>query len=167
MGLLWDTIKSLLKGQPGIGKTTSMDYLLMRALQEGIPVVYETQSNRWYYPPGEDDALKEDLNGTALKKYQDDKDTLLLHDHQPGKEPPIVVNGGLIFAPVSPSSVNYNHFITFAFKVLWMPLPTPDEITAMNVYFRLEPEELRRRVSMFNHVILAAFLRIKRLPYPD
>lgn len=175
--VLWDTLKSfyqnhrdrkrgevdefqsiLLKGQPGIGKTTSMDYLLMRALQENIPVIYETQTERWYFPPGEDNALVEGLlSSSSLESYRRKKDTLILHDHLPGKEPPITINGGFVFAPVSPTSVNYNHFIKFGCKVLWMPLPTLGEIIAMNATFQLEPDELHRRVARFNRVTRSIF----------
>jgi hypothetical protein len=125
-------LRCMIMGQPGIGKTVSSNYYLLRAIQAGYPVLLETQSQRFWFPAGEDDAQVENLGSLYLCRYYQMRGVILLHDHQRGKQPPQLTGGAFVVAPMSPDIDNHHDFSKQSCLELWMPLPTKDELWAMN-----------------------------------
>jgi len=53
-------------------------------------------------------------------------------------------------APVSPDPINYKEYRKHFAIHLWMPLPTRNELVAMNsVELRIDPTELEAQMSLF------------------
>jgi hypothetical protein len=89
-----------------------------------------------------------------------DRSVLLLHDHQPRKEPPLADNGAFTVAPVSPDPINYKEFRKHDVMRLYMPLPTKSELCAMNsIEPNLTPTELIRRISLYGPIPRSIFRR--------
>lgn len=108
----------LVLGNSGIGKTVSLNYILMRALKEGIRVLFETR-NTCYYFNGNTIQKESVFTGTEQEKMRDDRAVLLLHDHQARREPPLIFNGAFVVAPVSPDPINYKEFRKHTALELW------------------------------------------------
>jgi hypothetical protein len=88
-----------------------------------------------------------------LLKYHRDPNVLVLHDHQPQSEPPIITNGAFVIAPVSPDARNSKQFRREKCLVRWMPLPTFQELEAMNsIEPQLSSEDLRARIDLFGPI---------------
>lgn len=138
----------LIRGNSGIGKTASLNYFLIRALQNGIRVLFEDHSNRFFFDGTRVES--ECLFETGLIKYRNYRDVLVLHVHQPGSEPPLIFNGAFVVAPVSPDPKLYHQYSKHRVLNLWMPLTTADELVAMNsVEPKLEASELQRRIATY------------------
>ena len=77
----------LIIGNPGIGKTVSMNYYIIMALKENIPVVIETRSKRYFIDAGSNDVYHEPIESTNLIPCLDNYSVLLFHDNQPNEGP--------------------------------------------------------------------------------
>jgi hypothetical protein len=142
----------LIQGNSGIGKTAFLNYALYRAIQKGYPVLLETKKHRVFFQDGK--VEKEDIQEIgALSKYQDDPRVLVLHDHKPRSEPPILTNGAFVIAPVSPDERNSHQFRRDKCLELWMPLPTRQELHAMNsIELQLSFDVLESRIDYFGPI---------------
>ena len=88
-----------------------------------------------------------------LKRHHRDPNVLVLHDHQPQSEPPIITNGAFVIAPVSPDARNSKQFRREKCLVRWMPLPTYQELEAMNsIEPHLSSEDLHARINLFGPI---------------
>jgi hypothetical protein len=144
-------------GNSGIGKTVSLNYILIRALEKGIRVLYETRLTRYYFDG--DHVQSESLTDTKLERMRTDRSVLLLHDHQPRKEP-LTDNGAFTVAPVSSNPINYKEFRKHDVMRLYMLLPTKPELLAMNsIEPNLTPTELIRRISLYGPIPHSIFRR--------
>lgn len=120
----------LILGNPGIGKTASLNYLLLCALKDGIRVLFESRSTRFLFDG--QTVRRELIQHTALAdEVYEDRSVLVLHDHQPGHEPP-QLQGAFVVAALSPDQRNYNEFQKHLAKTIWLPLPSKSELIAMN-----------------------------------
>eukprot|EP01124_Arcella_intermedia_P017428 TRINITY_DN24191_c0_g1_i1.p1 TRINITY_DN24191_c0_g1~~TRINITY_DN24191_c0_g1_i1.p1 ORF type:complete len:518 (-),score=59.45 TRINITY_DN24191_c0_g1_i1:93-1646(-) len=140
----------LILGNSGIGKTVALNYFLIRALQENIQVLFETRVKRYFFGSEFD---SEPIVESRLLRYYDDESVIVLHDHQPKTEPPIISSGAFLVAPVSPDPKNYHEFDKQDTLTLWMPLPTKNELAAMNsVEWRLDTKEFDNRVALYGPI---------------
>ena len=147
----------LVLGNSGIGKTISLNYILIRALKEGIRVLFETRDTRYYFN-GNIIQQESVTHGTELEKMRRDRAVLLLHDHQARREPPLIFNGAFVVAPVSPDPINYKEFRKHNTLELWLPLPTRNELVAMNsIEPNLSLAELFRRISLYGVIPRTVF----------
>lgn len=148
----------LIRGNSGIGKTVALNYFLIRALQKEIPVLFETRNARYFFRGSTVVRESTVLNDRMLARYRDDRDVLILHDHLPGSEPPLIVDGGFVVAPVSPDIKNFHEFCKHDALKLWMPLPTVEELVAMN---SIEPKipqfELQKRITAYGTITRSVF----------
>jgi hypothetical protein len=161
------TSRCRIMGQPGIGKTVSANYYLLRAVQAGYPVLLETQRRRFWFSSDVDDTEIELLTESRLQVHARRKDVLFLHDHQRGRQPPIIRGGAFVVAPMSPDITNYHDFGKDSCRELWMPLPTKDELWAMNLAStsqrpREQFEQLCDTYGLRLHIILGDEDAIKR-----
>lgn len=151
-----DFRRCLLVGNSGIGKTMSMNYYILQAVQAGIPVVVETRTKRFFVDTGADDALVEDLHlGTTLKWLCDRHDVLFFHDHSRKQEPPIIDDGAFTVAAVSPDVTNFQEFQKHKCLTMWVPLPAYEELWQMvnAVASRLTYQDFLNRVQQYGRVI--------------
>ena len=144
--------RALVLGNSGIGKTVALNYFLLRAIQDGIPVLFETRQTRYYFT----NSMAESENVLIVQnliRFRNDKSVLLLHDHQPHTEPPLIDEGAFTVAPVSPDPMNCKEYRKHYSMSLWMPLPTKSELIAMNsVEPQLESRDLEERVSLYGPI---------------
>ena len=126
------TSRCLIIGQPGIGKSVSLNVYIRMAVIDGIDVLVETRSDRYYISKDSDDILHEPLGKMELIDHRERPDVLIFHDHQPKMEPPILNNEGFLVAAVSPDVNSFHEFIKQRPLQIWMPSPTLAEILAMN-----------------------------------
>eukprot|EP01126_Amoeba_proteus_P040074 TRINITY_DN4257_c0_g2_i2.p1 TRINITY_DN4257_c0_g2~~TRINITY_DN4257_c0_g2_i2.p1 ORF type:complete len:655 (-),score=68.64 TRINITY_DN4257_c0_g2_i2:2520-4343(-) len=148
----------LIRGNSGIGKTASLNYFLIRALQKGIPVLFETRNARYFFHGSIVERESIVLNDRMLARYRDDRDVLILHDHLPSNEPPLVVSGGFVVAPVSPDPKNFHEFGKHNALSLWMPLPTVSELAVMNsIVPKLSETELQQRIATYGTIPRSVF----------
>jgi len=145
--------RALIQGNSGIGKTAFLNYVLVCALQQGYPVLLETKEERVFFQG--DKVEREDIvmMEKQLKHHHRDPNVLVLHDHQPQSEPPIITNGAFVIAPVSPDARNSKQFRRELCLVRWMPLPTSQELEAMNsIEPQLSSEDLHARIDLFGPI---------------
>ena len=159
----------LVDGNPGIGKTTSMNYLLMMAVADNIPVLFETTTKRYFFAAEAEngerpDAVWEDMDNAALKHHRDDPTVLLLHDHKKGTAPPSLGKKGCFtVAAVSPDLSNQGDFVKEGCVHLWMPLTTKAELDVMrpvlmsNVAEANQKGEFDLRVTKFGPITRTVF----------
>eukprot|EP01097_Dermamoeba_algensis_P007890 TRINITY_DN5095_c0_g1_i5.p1 TRINITY_DN5095_c0_g1~~TRINITY_DN5095_c0_g1_i5.p1 ORF type:complete len:556 (-),score=82.98 TRINITY_DN5095_c0_g1_i5:1290-2957(-) len=139
----------LLLGNPGIGKTVSMNYFLMQALKKNYPVLFETRRERFFFHDGI--AEMESIEGSTLRKLRNDPRVLLLHDHQQNQPPPFCK--AFTIAAMLPDSSNYSEYRKDTCSQLWMPLPSHHDLIAMNsVEPKLETQELLDRLDLFGPI---------------
>eukprot|EP01124_Arcella_intermedia_P009693 TRINITY_DN1632_c0_g1_i9.p1 TRINITY_DN1632_c0_g1~~TRINITY_DN1632_c0_g1_i9.p1 ORF type:complete len:526 (-),score=14.96 TRINITY_DN1632_c0_g1_i9:400-1977(-) len=148
-------------GNPGIGKTAFLNYILYEAIKMGIPVLAETRTLRFYFEGGKVEIEAVKLTGTRLLYKSLDRRVLILHDHQPDSEPPTPKPAfgvpPLIVAPVSPDP-KYFHEFSKRCKTIWFPLSTESEIIAMNsITPKLGRVELERRLALYGPIPRSIF----------
>ena len=124
--------RCLIIGQPGIGKSVSLNVYIRMAIKDGIDVIVETRSDRYFISKDSNDILEEPLGGTELIAYRSASDVLIFHDNPYNKDPPLLDNQGYVIAAVTPDYSSFSYFIKQPTLQLWMPLPTLSEIHAMN-----------------------------------
>ena len=124
--------RCLIIGQPGIGKSVSLNVYIRMAIKDGIDVIVETRSDRYFISKDSNDILEEPLGGTELIAYRRSSDVLIFHDNPYNKDPPLLDNQGYVIAAVTPDYSSFSYFIKQPTLQLWMPLPTLSEIHAMN-----------------------------------
>ena len=124
-GKVPDYRRILIVGNPGIGKTASMNYYIAMALRENYPVLIETRDHRYFIDSGADDAQVEKLSDGILEDKRFDRSVLFFHDHQPGREPPIIDSGAFTVAPVSPAIVNLKEYSKHVSSVVDAPSQLP------------------------------------------
>ena len=167
----------LIKGNPGIGKTASANYLMIRALQDGQPVLFETRMDRYFFDPKKDDAVREDvaLVGTELRRKRNDINVICFHDHLPDTEPPQIDAGSFVVAPVSPNLKNFHEFQKHDCMDLFMPLPTAEDIRVMRAILwdqyddkEIKPgkyvseEDVEKRLEIFGPIPRLIFRNFSR-----
>ena len=159
-GKVPDYRRILIVGNPGIGKTASMNYYIAMALRENYPVLIETRDKRYFIDSGADDVQVEDvLIGIKLRAMRFDPSVLFFHDHQPGAEPPIIDSGAFTVAPVSPAIVNLKEYSKHVCLELWMPLPKFEEVLAIKSVIRpsMSNDELQRRCDLVGPILRQVF----------
>ena len=130
------------------------------AVQENYPVLIETRYHRYFIDSGTDDAQVEDvLTIGGLRGMSDNPAVLLFHDHQPGREPPIIDPGAFTVAAVSPAIVNLKEYSKHDCLELWMPLPKFEEVLAIKSVIRpsMSNEELERRYGLVGPILRQVF----------
>jgi hypothetical protein len=146
----------LLIGTTGIGKTVSMNFFLLRALQANYKVLFETRQKRYFFHDGivESEKLDDrDLRDSA----RDDPTVFFLVDHEQKKEPPMV--DAFTVPAVSPDRRTYKEFKKHDCFVLWMPLTTENELIAMNsIEWKLPNDKLRTRLDRYGPILRQVFL---------
>jgi hypothetical protein len=144
----------LLLGTPGIGKTVSMNYFLMRALQAGYKVLFETRERRFYFHDGVVES--ERVYHSALSVIDADPNVFFLVDHQDQRAPRYV--DAFTVAAMSPDPRVYKEFIKNRCVQFWVPLPSESEIIAMNsVEPQLPSDELQSRLATFGPILRSVF----------
>jgi hypothetical protein len=139
-------------GNSGIGKTISLNYILIRALQKGIRVLFETRDTHYYFNGNNIQEESIFSVNTELENIHCDRAVLLLHDHQACCEPPLIFNGAFI-APILPDPINYKEFQKHNILELWLPLSTQNELVAMNsIKPNLAFAKLFQRVSLYGEI---------------
>ena len=127
-----DASRCLIIGQPDIGKTVSLNVYIRKAVIDGIDVIVETRSNRYFISKDSDDILEASLSNEVLLAYRERPDVLTFHDCHSNTEPLLLENQGYVVAAVSPDASNFHEFIKHNTLEIWIPLPTLAEILAMN-----------------------------------
>ena len=155
--------RCLIIGQPGIGKSVSFNVYIRMAVIDGIDVIVETRSDRYYISKDSDDILHEPLGKMELIDHRERPDVLIFHDHQPKMEPPILNNQGFVVAAVSPDVNNFNEFIKQNPLQIWMPSPTLAEILTMNSLLTssLSDEVITSRVETVGPLIRYVLIKEK------
>jgi hypothetical protein len=135
-----------------------MNFLFIKAIEKKIPVLFETREERYYFD-GYDSLQVEDIDNKYLKKHSRRKEVLLLHDHEPKKEPRFIeADHCFTVAPVSPDSDNYNEFIKHNCAQMFLPIPTKDEIIAMNSILQVtDMKLLLERIEKFGCITRRVF----------
>jgi hypothetical protein len=145
--------RALIQGNSGIGKTAFLNYALYRAVKQGYPVLFETKELRIFIHGDKVEYEDIVLMEKGLIHHRRDANVLVLHDHQPNSEPPILTNGAFVIAPVSPDMRNSKEFRKGKCLQFWMPLPTRQELQSMNsIEPQLTSDVLKSRVDLFGEI---------------
>jgi hypothetical protein len=120
----------LITGNPGIGKSMYLFYLLWRFCQLGKTVVFELAGHKvaYLFKPGEPPQV-----ATSADKFPELQlsSTIFLHDPMPGNEP-IFANAFTVVAS-SPNPKNFKAFCKRdGSRVFYMPVWREDEVKACN-----------------------------------
>jgi hypothetical protein len=145
--------------------STESSHLFVRKPYERLwqHVLFETRAKRYFFNGTTVESESLLLNERALARYRNDRHVLILHDHLPGNEPPLVFDGGFVVASVSPDPKNYHEFVKHDALSLWMPLPTTDELMAMNsIEPQLTESELPRRIATYGPIPRTVFASDQR-----
>jgi hypothetical protein len=152
-GPLVEFARALIQGNSGIGKTAFLNYALYRAVKQGYPVLFETKKHRIFFHGDKVEYEDIVMMEKHLKHHQDERNVLVLHDHNPQTEPPIISGGAFVIAPVSPDARNSDQFRRDKCLEFCMPLPTRQELEAMNsIELRLPSKSLGERINLFGPV---------------
>ena len=89
-------------GQSGIGKEVSLNVYIRIAIIDGIDVIVETRSNRYFISKDSYDILETSLMNAELLADCDISDVLVVRDNPYNKEPPLLDNQGYVIAAVTP-----------------------------------------------------------------
>jgi hypothetical protein len=120
------------------------------ALESSNLFVRQSYNRMWQYI---EESYFDVVLGKKLRQYRKHRDVLVLHDHQPGNEPPLVFDGAFVVAPVSPDLKNYHEYFKHKILDLWMPLTTTSELVAMNsIEPQLEGSELQQRIATYGPI---------------
>jgi hypothetical protein len=144
--------RALIQGNSGIGKTAFLNFALYRARKQGYPVLFETKELRVFIQ-GDKVECEEIQQIGALSRFHQNPNVLVLHDHKPQSEPPILSKGAFVIAPVSPDARNSKEFRKDWCLKRWMPLPTIQELKAMNsIDPQLSSKILAERLDIFGPI---------------
>ena len=148
--------RMIILGNTGIGKTVMLNYFLKRALEKGYRVLFETREERYYFHDGTVDC--ERLSEMNLDRFRYDRSVLFLVDHLIDRSPPTC--NAYTVAPMSPDPSNYNEFRKNRCGVLWVPLPSNEEILLMNnAEFNIV--DIQDRLELFGPIPRSVFTPAK------